>query len=328
VATNDGALTSTSTVGITVTAVADIVADTVTTLEDTAISFNPISGANETSGADSFENAARFISAINGSAITAGGAGVAVTGGTITLALDGSTLTFTPTANYNGAPVISYTVSSGGVTETANITLNVTAVNDAPSNTVPAAQTTAEDTPLSIGGVSVADIDSTNLSTTVSVAHGTLGVSAFAGASITNNGTGSVTIAGTAAAINGALAGLAYSNTADYNGADTLTVATNDGALTSTSTVGITVTAVADIVADTVTTLEDTAISFNPISGANETSGADSFENAGRFISAINGSAITAGGGGGCGHRRHGHAGPRRQHAHLSRRRRTTTAPR
>jgi len=31
-------------------------------------------------------------------------------------------------------------------------------------------------------------------------------------------------LAGTAAAINGALAGLAYTNTADYNGADTLTV--------------------------------------------------------------------------------------------------------
>ena len=48
--------------------------------------------------------------------------------------------------------------------------VTVVAVNDAPINTVPAAQTVAEDTILPIAGVSVADVDSSALTTTLSVA--------------------------------------------------------------------------------------------------------------------------------------------------------------
>ena len=43
-------------------------------------------------------------------------------------------------------------------------------MNDAPINTVPGAQTVDEDTILPIAGVSVADIDSSALTTTLSVA--------------------------------------------------------------------------------------------------------------------------------------------------------------
>ena len=49
------------------------------------------------------------------------------------------------------------------------------------------------------------------------------------GAGVTGNGSASVTIAGTAAEINAALAGLGYIGNLDFNGADTLTVATSDG---------------------------------------------------------------------------------------------------
>ncbi len=87
--------------------------------------------------------------------------------------------------------------------------ITITALNDAPINTVPGGQTVAEDTILPIVGVSVADIDSSALTTTLSVAHGILNVTAGAGV-ITGNGTAIVTIAGTAAQINAALAGLAY----------------------------------------------------------------------------------------------------------------------
>ena len=72
-------------------------------------------------------------------------------------------------------------------------------MNDPPINTVPGGQTVAEDTILPIAGVSVADIDSSALTTTLSVAHGILNVTAGAGV-ITGNGTAIVTIAGTAAA--------------------------------------------------------------------------------------------------------------------------------
>ena len=67
-----------------------------------------------------------------------------------------------------------------------------------------------------------------------------------AGAGVTGNGTASVTITGTAAQINAALVGLTYTGNLNFNGADTLTVATNDGTATDTDTIAITVNAVND----------------------------------------------------------------------------------
>jgi hypothetical protein len=123
-------------------------------------------------------------------------------------------------------------------------------VNDAPINTVPGAQSVAEDTILPIAGVSVADIDSSALTTTLSRSSGILNVTA--GAGVTGNGTASVTIAGTAAQINAALAGLAYTGNLNFNGADTLTVATSDGTATDTDTIAITVNPVNDAPINTV----------------------------------------------------------------------------
>jgi hypothetical protein len=117
-------------------------------------------------------------------------------------------------------------------------------VNDAPVNTVPGAQSVAEDTLLPIAGVAVADVDSSTLTTTLNVSSGTLNVTG--GAGVTGNGTASVTITGTAAEINTALAGLAYTGSPDFNGADTLTVATSDGTAIDTDTIAITVNAVND----------------------------------------------------------------------------------
>ena len=75
---------------------------------------------------------------------------------------DGS-ITYTPPADYNGTVTLSYTVTSGGVSETATITIEVTSVNDAPVNTVPGAQTLGEDAgPVAIPGLSVADPDSSD----------------------------------------------------------------------------------------------------------------------------------------------------------------------
>src|SRR6266542_4368127 len=122
--------------------------------------------------------------------------------------------------------------------------ITITALNDAPINTVPGGQTVAEDTTLPIVGVSVADIDSSALITTLSVTHGILNVTA--GPGVTFNGTASVIITGTAAQINTALVGLAYTGNLDFNGPDTLTVATNDGTATDTDTIAITVNPVND----------------------------------------------------------------------------------
>ena len=88
-----------------------------------------------------------------------------------------------------------------------------------------------------------------------------------AGAGVTGNGSASVTIAGTAAQINAALAGLAYTGNLNFNGADTLTVATSDGTATDTDTIAITVNPVNDapvlVVADA-TYQEDVPVLLSP----------------------------------------------------------------
>ena len=286
ISTSDGiAAAVANTLAITVTPVADIAADAVTTNEDTAVTFNPFAN-------DTFENGVHTITAINGTAITAGGAAVAVTGGTVSLDASGN-LTFTPNANYNGTAPFSYTVSSGGVTETANVTMTVTAVNDAPVNTLPAAQVTSEDTNKVISGVSVADVDNASLTTTLSIpaGSGTLSVVTGGGATITNNATGTVTISGTAAQINAAIASITYTPTADYNTGSpaapiNLTVATSDGSVTTSGTVAITVTPVADITNDTIAPTEDTALSFNVMAGTGGAT-ADTFANSGKAITSV-----------------------------------------
>ena len=175
-------------------------------------------------------------------------------------------LAYTGNLNFNGADTITVATSDGTATDTDLIAITVNAVNDPPINTVPAAQSVAEDTILPIAGVSVADIDSSALTTTLNVSSGTLTV--IPGAGVTGNGTASVTIAGTAAQINAALAGLAYTGNLDFNGADTLTVATSDGTATDTDLIAITVNPVNDAPINTVpgaqSVAEDTAL---PIAG-------------------------------------------------------------
>ncbi|KTD48105.1 Ig-like domain-containing protein, partial [Legionella quateirensis] len=285
VVTSDGALSDTDSIAITVNPVVDIANDAATFNEDTVANLDV--NANDT-----FENAGHTITAINGTAITAGNT-VTVANGTVLLNANG-TLSFTPAANYNGSTSFTYTVTSGGVTETATVNLTVNPVNDAPTNSVPGAQTTNEDTAQvfsSANGnaISLTDIDSASVTTTISVAHGSLTALATAGVTITNNGTGTVTLVGSPANITTALNGLSYTPVADYNGADNLTVVTSDGALSDTDSIAITVNPVVDIANDTATFNEDTVANLDV--NANDT-----FENAGHTITAINGTAIAVGG--------------------------------
>jgi Ca2+-binding RTX toxin-like protein len=197
---------------------------------------------------DTFNNAVQTITAVNGSAITEGGAAVAVANGSVKLV--NAELVFTPTlVIYTGIATFTYTVMSGGVSETSNVNVNVnnftTGDPVAPVNTVPDAQYTLLpiDTLVfnTINGnaITVADADSTSLTTTLSVASGTLTAQAFAGATITSNGTGSVTIAGTAAAINGALNGLIYDRVDTDLQTQSLTVVTSDGTLTDSDVIAL-----------------------------------------------------------------------------------------
>ena len=144
-------------------------------------------------------------------------------GADINAALAG--LSYTGNPDFNGADTLTIATTDGAAaTDTDTIAITVNAVNDAPVNTVPGAQSVAEDTILPIAGVSVADVDGSTLTTTLNVSSGTINVNAVPG--VSGNGTASVSITGTAAQINAALLGLSYTGNLNFNGADTpLTVA-------------------------------------------------------------------------------------------------------
>jgi hypothetical protein len=181
---------------------------------------------------------------------------------------------------------INVSVNDGATNSNVAVaTVAVIAVNDAPVNTVPGAVTLDEDVQTAISGISINDVDSGSVTVTLSVANGTLSPSVTAG-TITGNGTATVTMSGTLAQVNSVLASLRYTGRADFNGADTLTVSTSDGSLTDTDTVAITVNPVADITPDTIAATEDTAITFNVITGTNGAT-PDNFENAGRVVTSV-----------------------------------------
>ncbi len=139
----------------------------------------------------------------------------------------------------------------GGVhTDTSELSLNVTATaNGAPAITTPGAQSTNEDTALTISGLSVTDAEGNLGTVQLSVAQGALTVSLGAGASISAgaNASNTLTLSGSQAQINSALASLSYVGALNFNGADTLSVlATDTLGYSSSSAVSIGVSAVND----------------------------------------------------------------------------------
>ncbi|WP_290661605.1 DUF4347 domain-containing protein, partial [Aquabacterium sp.] len=192
-----------------------------------------------------------------------------------------NTNTSTPSST-NRAVRYVLTSSAGQASLDNNVTVTVTAVNDAPVNTKPGAQSTNEDTNLVFSSgngnlISISDVDAAGglMQVTLSVLQGTLTLSGLTGLSFTSgdgSADASMVFTGTIANINAALAGLSYTPASNYAGPDTLSIVTSDqgnngtgGALSDSDTVAITVNAVNDAPAGastTVTTLEDTAYTF------------------------------------------------------------------
>ena len=147
--------------------------------------------------------------------------------------------------------------------QTAVATVNIVAVNNAPSVIVPTAnQTTNQDTPLALSGtnnngISVADLDAASQAeeVTISVQHGTLTLSGTSGLTFTQgDGTNdaSMTFRGTIALVNAALNGIVYTPNANYSGPDTLALGLNDLGNTGTggplsATASLTITVLTDI---------------------------------------------------------------------------------
>ncbi len=181
---------------------------------------------------------------------------------------------------------IAVTVHDGTIdSNTATATIAFTALDDAPVNGIPRAQTVNEDTKLVFSSgngnaLSVSDADARggNLTTTLSVLHGTVTLGSISGVTVSGNGTGTVSVTGTVAAINDALEGTSYRPDPNYNGSETLTFVTDDngntgtgGPLRDSDDIAITVTAVGDPPVNTFpasqTLAEDTNLVFSSATG-------------------------------------------------------------
>jgi uncharacterized membrane protein len=170
-------------------------------------------------------------------------------GGTAVLNANG-TVTFTPNANFNGVADFTYQASDGLLlSNSASVTINVAAVNDAPV-AVNDILVATEDTLITynatqlLGNDTDADLDPLVIT---SVTSGTGGVAVL-------NTDGTVT----------------FTPTANFNGAANFTYQARDGslALSNTATVTINVAAVNDApvaVNDTLAATEDTVIIYNAI---------------------------------------------------------------
>ncbi|ELA7882755.1 tandem-95 repeat protein [Vibrio parahaemolyticus] len=215
------------TVNFTVAPVADIVADKVTVVEDTPTIIKVL-------GNDTFEGDDKVVSldANNGPA-----------NGTVSVNPDGS-VTYTPNDNYHGADSFTYIVTSGGVSESTTVNVDVTPVNDAPMAKDDIA-TTQEDTAVTIDVLpNDSDVDGDKLSIQSASAP---------------EAQGKVEI------VDGKLV---FTPAENFNGDAEITYTVTDGALTDQATVKVTVNAVNDtpiIKVDAVESITEDAVNTDTV---------------------------------------------------------------
>jgi VCBS repeat-containing protein len=291
---NGGADTdaSANTITIDVTAVNDAPTSTddlATTDEDTAVilglsdfgSYSDIEGTPIAAVKIVTPPAAGSLEYFDGTLWVAVVAGQEISAADVT----GGKLRFTPDLDDNGTAyaTIVFKVGDGTdfSTDSYNLTLDVTAVNDAPVNTAPASASVNEDSAFAFTGadtISVSDVDVSEtlggkVEVSLSVAHGTLALGSVLGLSGDTDGSdGTLTFQGSLADVNTALAGLSYQGDLNYNGSDTLNIDTSDlgntgsgGTKIDSDSIAMTVNAVNDAPSgtdNTVTTDEDTAYTF------------------------------------------------------------------
>src|SRR5690606_32011071 len=183
------------------------------------------------------------LSAASGGGVTVGGTASALTLtgsiADINSFIAGSNLSFTTAANATANVTLTVNINDGGNTgsggaENASetITLQVAAVNDAPTITAPGSIAITEDIPGALTGISFTDVDagSGNVTVTFSVPSGTL--SATSGSGVTIGGTASaLTLTGSLADINAFIAasGISFTTASNATANVTLTVTIDDG---------------------------------------------------------------------------------------------------
>ncbi|EIZ0311143.1 tandem-95 repeat protein [Vibrio parahaemolyticus] len=215
------------TVNFTVAPVADIVADKATVVEDTPTIIKVL-------GNDTFEGDDQVVSldTNNGPA-----------NGTVSVNPDGS-VTYTPNDNYHGTDSFTYIVTSGGVSESTTVSVDVTPVNDAPVAKDDIA-TTQEDTAVTIDALpNYSDVDGDKLS--------------IESASVPKE-------QGTVEVVNGKLV---FTPAENFNGDAEITYTVTDGQLTDEAKVTVTVNPVNDaptIKVDAVESITEDAVSIDTV---------------------------------------------------------------
>ena len=268
-------------IGLNITPVADIVADSASTLRDQPVAINVMAN-------DNFERSSAAV-----------GSTTQPAHGSVTLS--GNVVTYTPAPGYSGSDSFTYTVTSGTTTETATVSINVVVPNTPPTVTVPVSASSGEDQSLLFSAangtaLTVTDPDGGTLTAMLAVTHGTLTLASTAGLQFTTgDGTTDSTLvfSGTATAINGALEGLRFTPDADYNGSATLSLAAGDGQASRSASIPISLGAVADAVDDSVVTGVLTPVTLYPLAN-------DGFEGAATIASvgaAAHGTVIAGPGG-------------------------------
>ncbi|HHC7134284.1 TPA: tandem-95 repeat protein, partial [Vibrio parahaemolyticus] len=215
------------TVNFTVAPVADIVADSARVVEDTPTIIKVL-------GNDTFEGDDKVVSldTNNGPA-----------NGTVSVNPDGS-VTYTPNDNYVGKDTFTYVVTSGGVSESTTVNVDVTPVNDAPVAKDDIA-TTQEDTAVTIDVLpNDSDVDGDKLS--------------IESASVPKE-------QGTVEVVNGKLV---FTPAENFNGDAEITYTVTDGQLTDEAKVTVTVNPVNDaptIKVDAVESITEDAVSIDTV---------------------------------------------------------------
>ncbi len=221
---------STATVSISVNAVNDSPVganDAVSTLEDTSVSVNVLANDTDIDGDN--------LNILSASAIN----------GSVSIS-SLNTLTFTPTANFSGTGLITYSINDGqGASAEATVTVTINAVNDSPVGTNDAVST-AEDTSISINVLANdSDDDGDNLTIT---------------SATVNTGTVTSTLENT----------LTFSPDTNFNGMATINYTISDGqGGVATAIASVNVTAVNDepiAENDSASTDQNVPVSINSLS--------------------------------------------------------------
>ncbi|MES2193352.1 MAG: cadherin-like domain-containing protein [Pseudomonadota bacterium] len=234
------------------------VTDGSTTLADSAtLDITPVNDAPVGAGAVTFaaiaeDSGPRLVTQaqllgnftdVDGLSLTATAFAIATGSGSLVDHHNG-TWSYTPAVNDDTQASFSWLVSDGTTSVADSATIDITPVNDAPVNTMPASRFIVPNTDIAVAGLAVGDVDSSSLTTTLHVEHGILNVGGVGGATVVGSGSATVTLTGSAAQIDAVLGtanNVLYHSVFAFSGVDHLTMTSSDGSLGDTDVMNLSV---------------------------------------------------------------------------------------